>query len=356
MSQKHITNKMGAPLGWRPSVDTAGNENLWNLRSPSDMDVQEIVIAHYKTNAGEKHKTPEDVLEERGYNTKTMAQIGRGSFGIVYKLRRYDSKTEWYAMKTTEVPRRRTGEESMSYVKNELVVMRDARHPNIIQLMESFRINDRIYIVMELADGRTLSDYVRKDGPLGEEESRTLFTQVVSGVAHMHSLNFSHRDLKLSNVLLTKTMQVKICDFGLARISYLNNRGIRFIDQWAGTEPYMAPEIIRIRVRGPGYLYNPLATDVWALGVIIYAMLHRSLPFMMRDVDDDDKVAKAKERERIYRRQRRMVYPVSSDLDDQVKDLIEQCLDPDPFKRITAKNILIHPWMTENKFVNLHTL
>jgi len=135
-------------------------------------------------------------------------------------------------------------------------------HINIIKLYEHFLIDEKVYIFLEFASSGTLSEYVRKRGPLKETKARKWFKQICSGLYHMHSHGISHRgllkflilfffsieltvkifsDLKLGNILIDENRNCKITDFGLSRVSYRKGYGIFYCTSYCGTEPYMEP-------------------------------------------------------------------------------------------------------------------
>lgn len=101
-------------------------------------------------------------------------------------------------------------------VRNEVSIHHQLRHPNILKLLHFFEDSENVYMVMELCAGGELYQKMKKTGPFGETEVVHLFKGIVEGVGYLHSNGIIHRDLKLSNILLTHDGQPKIADFGLA--------------------------------------------------------------------------------------------------------------------------------------------
>lgn len=149
-------------------------------------------------------------------------------------------------------------------------------HPAIPTLEDYFfDPSGRIALVMELMEGGELFDWIASRDHLTEDEARTVFAQVVSGVAHLHSLGIAHRDLKPQNLMYVSPGEgvgegsIKIMDYDLAKVDYS--------PEWKGSTPcgtvhYQAPEIVA------GQYYS-LAVDCWSLGVILYILLTGCMPF-----------------------------------------------------------------------------
>lgn len=132
-------------------------------------------------------------------------------------------------------------------VRNEVSIHHQLRHPNILKLLHFFEDASNVYMVMELCAGGELYQKMKKNGLLGETEVVKLFKGIVEGVDYLHSNGIIHRDLKLSNILLTQDGQPKIADFGLAcRINTVTDfGGTSSGDQeqhtLCGTPNYLAP-------------------------------------------------------------------------------------------------------------------
>jgi serine/threonine protein kinase len=223
-------------------------------------------------------------------------------------------------------------------LKHELYVLERMEHAHIVKLYEHFIIDERVYIFMECASGGTLSEHVRRRGPLRELRARRWFKQICSAVHHMHARGISHRDLKLGNILLDEQKQCKVTDFGLSRVSYRSAQGILYCSSYCGTEPYMAPEILKKDEMGKR-CYDPLIADIWALGVCLYAMINKAYPFN----PEDKETMVANQLQRKWKFVKKQRYRLSG----EVKDLVRHMLEPDPKKRITFLGIASHPWLTE---------
>lgn len=153
----------------------------------------------------------------------------------------------------------------------EIRILESLNHPNIMRIHTCLDTGTKVVMVLELVRGQSLKSLVgAKEGRcVSEQEAVPLFRQMVSAVAYCHSKGTSHRDLKLENILVTPQGQVKIIDFGFSVRMKPEERCKVF----CGTPAYIAPEIIT------GSHYCPQPTDVWALGIILYAMLCGHFPF-----------------------------------------------------------------------------
>jgi len=158
------------------------------------------------------------------------------------------------------------------YERESRLLRRVQGHPNVIQYAGLYREPNRVYMVMELVNGGDLHTVLTKQRCLPEEVARAAFTQLVSAVDHLHANGMVHRDIKLENVLYDQTANppvIKLCDLGNSMLLEQPSHG-----NFKGTNGYTAPEI----GTGAPVHWTPKA-DVWALGVVLYAMLGGYLPF-----------------------------------------------------------------------------
>lgn len=126
---------------------------------------------------------------------------------------------------------------------------------------------------MEFAGGGTLSDQIRRadGGYLREDKAKVWFKQCTDALQCMHvEHRICHRDIKVENVLMDENLNAKLSDFGFARDVGMMDTPEGLSETWCGTEPYFAPELVDKRK------YNPFAVDIWAMGVMLFAMLNGS--------------------------------------------------------------------------------
>ena len=219
-----------------------------------------------------------------------------------------------------------SNEKAKKKILYETNLMRGLYHPSVTKILETFETEKYMLIIMEYISGGNLQNFVKKRRKLCEKTAKILFRQLIQGIKYIHSKGIVHRDIKLENILLDLNNIVKICDFGVGK---LTQKGQKLLDQ-CGTPVYMAPEIIQ----GEGYEGFPV--DVWSAGVSLYIMLSGNIPFN-RDKTHDLQSAIIN-----------LPYKKIDDISDNANDLLKNILEKDPSKRFTPDQILEHPWMNEH--------
>ena len=216
-------------------------------------------------------------------------------------------------------------EKAKKKILYETNLMRGLFHPSVTKILETFETDKYMLIIMEYISGGNLQNFVKKRRKLCEKTAKILYRQIIQGIKYIHSKGIVHRDIKLENILLDLNNIVKICDFGVGK---LTQKGQKLMDQ-CGTPVYMAPEIIK----GDGYEGFPV--DVWSSGVALYIMLSGNIPFN-RDKTHDLQSAIMN-----------LPYKKIDDISDNANDLLQNILEKNPNKRLTPDEILEHPWMNE---------
>ena len=256
-------------------------------------------------------------------NYKFIKTIGEGTFGKV-KLSIHIPTKEYVAIKILEKSRIHDKEE-LERVEKEIKYLKLLNHPNIIQIYEVIDNPKYFYIVMEYVSGGELFNYIVNNEKLDEKEASFFFSQLIHGIKEIHKKKICHRDIKPENLLLTEKKLIKIIDFGLS------NEYENYLKTQCGSPCYAAPEMIK------GMKYNGLMIDLWACGIILFAMLCGYLPF-----DDKDNNI-------LFRKilQCKVEFPNEKEtyLSNEAKDLILRILTPNPSKRIQLEEILNHPFL-----------
>ena len=160
--------------------------------------------------------------------------------------------------------------------------------------------------------------------------------QILAGVGYCHSLNICHRDLKPENILLTKTGQIKVADFGMAA---LHQGPGHKLETSCGSPHYAAPEVVK------GGAYRGDKTDIWSIGIILYATLAGKLPFDT-DATGDDLVRA------LVPKIKKGVYSMPDHFSPEAADLIWRMLQVDPGNRITLGQIWKHSLIQKYKFLD----
>lgn len=248
--------------------------------------------------------------------------VGDGEFATVRLA--YDLRTgETVAVKCF-IPR--SGEYRMldEQIVREVVAQKGLVHEHLVQLHEIIIHGHRVFHVMEYCRRGDLRQFINSEGALSENQAREFFGDLLLGVREMHSINLMHRDLKLENLLIDSKFRLKIADFGCAR-RQIDKR----LNTITGSYAYGAPELFR------GDYYDGRKTDVWSMGVILYAMLMGRLPF-----SDSGEM-----QELLAERMHPPRLPVR--LSPECTDLIHRMLSYDPAGRLTVEEVMIHPWMMQ---------
>lgn len=277
-----------------------------------------------------------DPLALFGY--ETLGPIASGSFSQVVRARQADSGREvavksWTRAKLARAPHH------VAAMKAEVGVLRllqQSPHPHIANMVELLESRSLIFLVLEYCNGGSLQRYMQikanphmhDGGGLPEPLTARITVQLATALEHMHGLGVAHRDLKPENVLFTdgSHTKVQLCDFGFAL--RCAERRLRTV---CGSAQYMAPELHA--PAGDGYLGPPV--DMWALGAMLYEMLHGKPAFRGSTMEQL--------KLRIMRvSHEALAKPIADGAKALVRELLQQLAE----SRLTAKQVLVHPWLT----------
>ncbi|MDA0205449.1 MAG: protein kinase [Acidobacteria bacterium] len=209
---------------------------------------------------------------------KVRRLVGRGGMGEVYECE--DQELQQRVALKALGPSERYGAANASSFKREIQLALRVTHPNVCRVFDIGRHDSGPrsvdFFTMELVEGETLADYLRRSGPLSPEQARPLILQIASGLGALHDCEIVHRDLKPSNVLLQRdesgVTRVVLTDFGIAHFIGDGAATGAAAAQITGTPAYMAPEQITGKAAGP-------ATDLFSFGILLYEMLTGEKPF-----------------------------------------------------------------------------
>ncbi|XP_073275030.1 calcium-dependent protein kinase 26-like [Primulina huaijiensis] len=254
-------------------------------------------------------------------------KLGQGQFGTTFLCVEKSSGKE-YACKSI-AKRKLLSEEDVEDVRREIEIMHHlSGSPNVISIKGAFEDAVAVHVVMELCQGGELFDRIVKRGHYSEKKAADLTRTIVSVIEACHSLGVMHRDLKPENFLFVDKEEdspLKTIDFGL---SVFFKPGEVFTDV-VGSPYYVAPEVLCKR-------YGP-ETDVWSAGVIVYILLCGVPPFW------------GESEQEIFEEVLHGDIDFTSDpwpmISESAKDLVKKMLIRDPRSRITAHQVLCHPWV-----------
>ncbi|KAL7296641.1 hypothetical protein TKK_0010059 [Trichogramma kaykai] len=282
---------------------------------------------------------PEENVTDLGQLYQIYADeiLGSGQFGIVYGgIHRRSLRP--VAIKVIDKLRFSTKQEAQ--LKNEVSILQNISYEGVVNLERMFETTGRIFVIMEKLKGDMLEMILSSEkGRLNERITKFLITQILIALKYLHSNNIVHCDLKPENVLLSSNEefpQVKLCDFGFARI--IGEKSFR--RSVVGTPAYLAPEVLRNK----GYNRS---LDMWSVGVIIYVSLSGTFPFN-EDEDINEQIQNAA-----------FMYPTNiwKDISSSAIDLINNLLQVKQRKRYSVDKSLMHIWLQDYQtWCDLRTL
>lgn len=249
-------------------------------------------------------------------NYKIEETIGEGTYGKV-KLATHLQTNEKVAIKIIDKSRL-IHDGDNDRIKNEINILSQLNHPNILKAFEVFEDESNYYIAMERPAKGDLFKYICSKGRLSMDEASFIYYQIVNGIQYLHKNKIVHRDMKPENIMLTKDMIVKIGDFGLSK--FFKRRDIK-LQTNCGSPCYSAPEVLR------GNLYKPTPVDIWGIGIILYCMICGELPF------EDEK------EDILIRKVTLCNYTCPLFVNNIFKSLFKRILCPNPNERLTIEKI-----------------
>ena len=308
-----------------------------------------------------KSKTPITIQKEdidKLYHVYYTSELGRGKNSIVRKAIERSSGKQ-FAVKT--VMKRDKAE--ADHMRKEIDLLSDLDHRSIIDLHAAYEDDTYLHMVMELAQGGELHEYVmdlvktkksangkvHSKNEINEQVAAAIVRKVVDAVAYLHEHNIVHRDMKLENIVFSSKLKpsfkdgatmdtnLRLIDFGLSK-RYDTHRSFGSLNKlgsFVGTNYYLAPEVLESE-----YTHS---CDLWSLGVLAYALLSGRPPFYGKDNDE------IFEKIRNFDDESGVQFPASdwSDVSEDAKNFIRQLLVKDEKQRPSALELRRHPWIKD---------
>ncbi|PWA02732.1 hypothetical protein BB558_001120 [Smittium angustum] len=310
------TKAMGNNLKEKPMINKNAQKILTekpiprNRPSPKEPTIQEVINKLRQIcNSNDPTKL-----------YKSLVKIGQGASGGVYTAQPVGSQNI-VAIKQMNLEL----QPKKDLIINEILVMRESRHKNIVNFIDSFLYKEDLWVVMEYMEGGSLTDVVT-NSLMTESQIATVCRETLEGLEHLHSRGVIHRDIKSDNVLLSMTGQIKLTDFGFC--AQLNEGGHKRITM-VGTPYWMAPEVVTRKEYGP-------KVDVWSLGIMAIEMVEGEPPYLNENP-------------------LRALYMIATNGTPRInnpeslslvfRDFLAKALTVDPEMRPSTKEILTHPFI-----------
>lgn len=280
-------------------------------------------MAEVSKNTNEKkYNEVKTIASAKGYELKEP--LGSGKYADVYKAFAPKNK-RLVAIKVIDLLKA-TPNYRLNFLPQEVKILSECKHKNIIEVFGISQSKNRIMIAMEFAEMADLDNALKKYGPFNETLAEGMFAQILEAIDHMHSKLIAHRDLKLDNILLDKDMIPKLSDFSYAVKFSPGSTPNSTVA--CGSVPYFAPELFRKKVS-----YNPLISDIWSLGVCFYLLLNNTFPFGVDNTND-------KMIEKQLNKKWKFANKVEPNLSEGLKSVIRRMLEPDVTSRITSEQLI----------------
>lgn len=252
-----------------------------------------------------------------------IKKVGQGASGSVYVAKNLldGSKVAIKQMDLAAQPRK-------ELIVNEIMVMKDSKHPNIVNFLDSFLVKStELWVVMEYMEGGALTDVI-DNSTLEEDQISSICFETCKGLQHLHNSHIIHRDIKSDNVLLDAQGHVKITDFGFsAKLTDQKSKRATMV----GTPYWMAPEVVKQKEYGA-------KVDIWSLGIMAIEMIENEPPYL------DEEPLKA-------------LYLIATNgtptlkrpekLSRELKSFLAVCLCVDVKSRATADELVQHEFLAK---------
>lgn len=260
--------------------------------------------------------------------------VGAGSMGKV-KLAKHQESGEHVAVKIvprlsqdqhqSAADRERADHSKEVRTAREAAIVSLLNHPYICGMRDVVRTNYHWYMLCEFVNGGQMLDYIISHGRLKEKQARKFARQIASALDYCHRNSIVHRDLKIENILISKTGDIKIIDFGLSNLFSPRSQ----LKTFCGSLYFAAPELLQAKA------YTGPEVDVWSFGIVLYVLVCGKVPF------DDQSMPQ------LHAKIKKGHVDYPPWLSAECRNLIHRMLQTDPTQRLTLSEIMNHPWLTK---------
>ena len=250
---------------------------------------------------------------------RLLREIGSGAFSVVFEVIHVPSNST-FALKMINF--HEIGLSNWLNVAHELEIHQDLDHPNVVKLYDFFVEKKILFIVLEFCPQKNLFQHINTLIKLPQLQVRRIFLEVCSAIQYLHARDIVMRDLKPENILLDSEKSAKLCDFGWA--AKLGDT--EYLKAKAGTYAYMSPEALMGQPQG-------FASDIWALGVLLYEMHYNIEPYEAENIDSQLSAIRTSDPQ------------FDESIPAEARDLIERCLRWIPSQRPSIGEVLSHSYL-----------
>ena len=252
-----------------------------------------------------------------------LNEIGTGSFSDIFSAIHVKTNTE-VALKVSII----TNYEEINLMDQEIKINKTLNHPFICKFFTEFDTEHLRVLSMELIDGVSALEYVNRKCGLTIPEVQNIFSQLLIAIEYLHNeAHITHRDLKLENIMIDSHDHIRLIDFGFSSQNSM-------MSTCCGSIPYCAPEVLA------GNKYSKEA-DIWSMGIVLFALAHGHLPFFHTNMKTLISLILNSD----------IIYP--AEFDDVLCDLLSKMLEKDPTKRISLEEIKNHPFIKNEKILQI---
>lgn len=334
-----------APLRRANTVSSA-YPHLKSSRRPSHNSFKQVTSSSYNSmrssdavsflssfaDSCELNKVAPDEEGEEVGNYVMGKVLAHGAFSTVreaYTVNPRDGSLQKLAVKViAKDPSMDQNEERLLELENEVMMWKQLHHPNLLRFVELVDTDYAEFVFMELCPNGSLLGHVMSREKLCEDEARSCFKQLADAVRYLHQdAHIVHCDLKLENIVLAEDNSLRLSDFGLSQIQHHGRPSSPCQAFPKGSLAYCSPELL-----GSNGV-NSYASDIWSLGVILFAMVTGKFPFS----DGFEP--------RLIMKIRSANFDLPCDLSSSLKALLNSMLSKEPMQRPTIEDILASPWL-----------
>ena len=310
----------GDTVDWERLEEETGQDHLPLVRALRAIAEIEGVHRQLQAGGGDRAEDLEGLKGQqegcpRWGHLELIERVGQGSFGEVYRAR--DTRLDHIVALKLIQPRGKKEQQRAQSVFREAQLLARCRHKNVVTVHGADQRDERVGIWMEFIQGRTLSELVLKQGPLGSREAALIGIDLCRALAAVHAQGVLHRDVKAQNVMREEGGRIVLMDLGTGCESDLASEP----EELSGTPLYLAPEVLE---GGP----PTAASDIYSLGILLFFLVTASFPVQGRSLQEL--------RRALQGEGRKLLRDVRPNLSEEFIQVVERAIDLSPQGRFAT--------------------